>query len=501
MLMNIVYSMIFWISIVILLVFMYPNLKIYKIGIDEAGLKEWGVGLSLLIYLLVVLCLPMNLSPIYGESRGQRQQYEKQAEAFLKGQLYLDIPVDKNLIDMPNPYDPAARDAAGVDFQYDTAFYNEHYYMYFGVVPVFLFFLPILLIFGHAVTGYHVTQFIVVLTVLGIALLLKKLTSIFFPKFTFGIYILLVIVFSSISTWYVVSAPTLYTVPNITSIMLMMYSFLFYVKAIWDDCSDNKSIVWTVIGALLGALAFGGRPTIAFANIMVIPFVIAYFKRRGFSLSLLLKVLLAVIPYLAVGSGLMMYNYLRFDNPFEFGQSYQLTTADQSMYMDMASRFSLKEEIHGLVHYFVISSRNINVLELGAFISFPVLLFIIFGILNKKILLEMIKDGIFLSALFMGVVALIIASIDTIWSPYFWPRYRMDIYWIVCVLAFIVIGYLLKVFDKSKFLKICICVSSSISAAMCFLMCIYPFDHNFAFHYKLTVAEILKSLATFGVLK
>jgi hypothetical protein len=37
----------------------------------------------------------------------------------------------------------------------------------------------------------------------------------------------------------------------------------------------------------------------------------------------------AVMPILLIGFGLMLYNYLRFDNPFEFGLHYQLTGNQQ----------------------------------------------------------------------------------------------------------------------------------------------------------------------------
>ena len=38
------------------------------------------------------------------------------------------------------------------------------------------------------------------------------------------------------------------------------------------------------------------------------------------------------MPYVAVGVALMCYNYARFEDPFEFGQAYQLTVADQHLY-------------------------------------------------------------------------------------------------------------------------------------------------------------------------
>ena len=55
-------------------------------------------------------------------------------------------------------------------------------------------------------------------------------------------------------------------------------------------------------------------------------------RQRKISINLLRKLFFAALPYLLVAILLMLYNYIRFDNPFEFGQAYQLTVANQSNY-------------------------------------------------------------------------------------------------------------------------------------------------------------------------
>ncbi|MBR3537441.1 MAG: hypothetical protein IKN79_00015, partial [Eubacterium sp.] len=42
------------------------------------------------------------------------------------------------------------------------------------------------------------------------------------------------------------------------------------------------------------------------------------------------RLLLAASPYIVTAAALMTYNYVRFENPFEFGQTYQLTVVDQT---------------------------------------------------------------------------------------------------------------------------------------------------------------------------
>ena len=38
-----------------------------------------------------------------------------------------------------------------------------------------------------------------------------------------------------------------------------------------------------------------------------------------------------LIPFIIVGLGLMYYNYIRFDSPFDFGANYNLTTNDMTL--------------------------------------------------------------------------------------------------------------------------------------------------------------------------
>ena len=112
--------------------------------IEKFNMK-WKVITAITAIFTVLLCtLPMNLSPMWnGEIPEHRNQYELLADSMLNGHLYIDYDdIDENLLKMENPYDTDARKEQNVRVHWDNAFYNGHYYMYFGVAPVILTFIP-----------------------------------------------------------------------------------------------------------------------------------------------------------------------------------------------------------------------------------------------------------------------------------------------------------------------------------------------------------------------
>jgi hypothetical protein len=87
---------------------------------------------------------------------------------------------------------------------------------------------------------------------------------------------------------------------------------------------------WLVAASLAYGLGVGARPTMLFgAVILLVPVAQAWSevskqdKRRWSVVARLLAA--AMVPITFIGFGLMLYNYLRFNNPFEFGQHYQMS--------------------------------------------------------------------------------------------------------------------------------------------------------------------------------
>ena len=374
-----------------------------------------------------------------------KNQYELMADALLKGQVYLEYgDMDRRLLEMPNPYDTKARRELGVRYHWDHAFYKGRYYMYFGVVPVFLLFIPFKLITGASLTTYHATQVLVGMSIIGLFLFFRLLSKRFFPKLSFPVYLFLGAAISVTSMVHCVAKPAMYMTAFAAAFCMEIWSVYFYVKAVWATEDENRAIFRAFLGALFGALAFGCRPSIALGNLIVIPCLIVFLRGHKFSGKLLLKLAAAASPYIIIGALLMFYNYIRFENPFEFGQSYQLTVADQSAYGSLFSRLSARGLLNGAT-FFLTRSEDLvaefpHIVEGGVFYTYPVFGAGLFALTNKKTRTA-IRANKFVLFLLGGIATIgVIIMMDVVWTPYLLARYREDMMWLLGMLVFLAVG-------------------------------------------------------------
>ncbi|MBO5322681.1 MAG: hypothetical protein J6A88_01080 [Oscillospiraceae bacterium] len=426
------------------LYFFRPSSKFHRFTLTDSFKKKTLATILVIVLTISICILPMNDFDLWnGQNPGHRNQYELMAENLLNGRLHFAYGDEYTLEGLENPYDPAERKEAGIYYHWDHAYYNGQYYMYFGIVPVLITFLPYRVITGEALTTYRATQVYTAVFILGIFALFHLLTSLFFKKLPYSVYLALSAAISVMSVWYASAEPALYCTAITAALALEIWSIYFFVKAVWDAKEENKQILYATVGAILGALVFGCRPSIALANIVVIPMLIVYLKKNQLTAPLLGKLILAAVPYLVVGLALMCYNYVRFDDPFEFGQAYQLTVADQTGYkfeLTMPILVKIANGISKMLFGQTIQSVNFPYPNHGgAFFNFPILLLCNFAF--AKPARKLIQEHK-LTPLLIGLIVsvIIIIGIDVMWTPYILNRYYMDIYFLLGILVFICIG-------------------------------------------------------------
>lgn len=477
----------------------YPGFKqlaadLHGSTVDFAQQRS-RILILLVVFLLLLLCLePMGWAPLWnGEVPGHRDQYEKITQAFLNGQLYFDTEVDPALLALENPYDPDARTESGVynrqwNDMWDHAYYDGHYYMYFGVVPVLLVFMPYQLLTGHPLTTYHATQIFAALFIVGLFMLFAYLTKRFFPKIPLCIFFLLSSAVAIMSIWYCVAAPALYCTAIMSAICLMVWSLYLFCRAVFDEGTNWKTFLFAALGSLCGALAFGCRPTIALGNLVVIPLLITFFRQRKLTLKQMGLTALCALPYVAVAIGLMWYNNARFGNPFEFGQSYQITTADQSQYGDILSRIQwrpLFENIKKALFRF-----DSGPLDYGIFFAFPILLLSVVGPVRKGSRTYLVKSGLGLMIPVILVTVLVIIAMSILWTPYLLPRYTTDYLWLMGIALFLSVGALYQREKVNPRLTLIVGLLSVATIVVCICLFLTPYDANYASHKNLNLAWV-----------
>ena len=454
------------------------------------------------LFTIAIAVVPMKICPVYnGEELNFRNQYEKMTESILNGHLYLEYDVDPRLMEMDNPYDPIARDEEGVDYHWDHAFYNGHYYMYFGVVPVFLTFLPYKLITGLTLTTYHATQLYTALFIAGLFVFFQKVKKNMFPSLSLHLQLEMSVAFSLMSVWFISARPALYCTAIAAGICMEIWSFVFFFQAVFVEKSENKQISTAFWGSLFGALAFGCRPTAALANLVVPFFLIVYLKKRSkIDAKLIAKLLLAALPYFIIAALLMAYNNARFDSPFEFGQAYQLTVTDQRDYSKPLYERNLDP-------FTMIYQVALCLFGLGrsTWTSFPGLVYefpavmLISLILCKRVNRELSSKkvlGITLSAVF--TVAVILFN-QLIYAPslYEYERYKSDYVWLICISCFFAVASYAETCKNTGKMKTTDIVFSFVlaeSALASFALFCWPYDRNFTLYYHEELSVFFENL-------
>ena len=332
--------------------FFRSSSAIWKERLDlRKGHQTIQLGILLIICSIFLIWLGtitnqgqwLNLGAHYEDSIRHIQdgnQYNHLADAILKGQSYLDLPVADFLNEMENPYDTKVRQELsrpedGQLAYWDYAYYNGKYYCYFGVVPCLLTFLPIKALTGLDLRTDYVVVLFAVLSFLAAATFLYQLTKIYFRPVSFGKYIISVLfMFFSAGFFEQAVFPRLYSIPILSSLFFIFIGFSLLTKA-KRLRRETGSLPrrYLIAGSACIALTLGCRPQHILSCILILVLFWdeiherLFFSRKGFA-----NTASVLAPFILVAIPILYYNFIRFDSPFNFGASYNLTGADMTSY-------------------------------------------------------------------------------------------------------------------------------------------------------------------------
>lgn len=272
----------------------------------------------------------MRNNDFYSRYDAMTMHYARLAESLAEGHFDINLDVDQNLKKLSNPYDSTLRLRENALYHWDYAYYNGKYYVYFGIVPVLLTYLPFYLITGTHILTYWVVILGLVLTCIGLLVFMWHICKYYFPKTPVVLFLLLYLLgINAIGGSYLSHAPDFYSVPIIFSISFVLWGISGILKA--TQAKGKTKYFLLIISAFFMALVAGCRPQFLVASFLLIPllwnevFANGKLKKSGYKI-----ILCIIIPYLIVAIGIMYYNYARFQSVFDFGAKYNLTYDDMT---------------------------------------------------------------------------------------------------------------------------------------------------------------------------
>ena len=333
-------------GILILLYIFRPSSPIYKHKYSEAKNLRYNLTVAFLALECIILVFVGTMNPsflgfditddgiVFSElAYKHHNQYDELAQAMLQGKTYIDNnDVPQSLIDMDNPYDTTARyftsSLTGDTYRWDVAYFEGHYYVYFGIVPLLLMYLPFRAIvdapFPSAV-GVIAFAFIFAI---GVFKLLGIICEKKFKNVSVGTFLLTALAtVNCCGVMFLVKRPDFYSVPIMTGLAFVVWGIFLWIKGLNTEKLRN---LFFVAGSLCLALSVGCRPQLVLVCALALPIFAKYFftEKKITTKKGLVNILVLAVPFVIVAAGIMYYNYIRFGSVTDFGSGYNLTTND-----------------------------------------------------------------------------------------------------------------------------------------------------------------------------
>ena len=283
-------------------------------------LKPGWYALSCLVFLFYVGTATSSNRPFHPRDTSG-EFYNQLTDSLMQGHTYLAARPSPQLLALRDPYDPAANERFRL---HDASLYRGRYYLYFGVAPAVVLYVPWRLLTGQrvsddiAVTVFSMGGYAFSCLLLYLLLEASKVRVRWFLSLAAA---------GGLGLGQV--APILLRRPRVYEVAVTAgYCFLlgglyFLVRRVLRPDSGR----WLpVLAAVFFGLAAASRPHCAIvAGVAAVLYGTYLFRVRGPVRRVWMREFAGFALPLAVAGGLIgWYNYLRFDNPLEFGHRYMV---------------------------------------------------------------------------------------------------------------------------------------------------------------------------------
>ena len=452
------------------------------------GTKQQRMITAAVIVLLMVMAWMLtHVNPICITSPWpHHKQYQELAEVMAEGHFYLNAEPSDGLLNAVNPYDTIYLQANGIDYMADYAYYDGKYYVYFGVVPELLLYLPVYLLTGHHMPNYIAVFLFYCGFILAVFALYREVIKRWFSHTPYFLYLMLCSLTVCCGNYlFVIARPDLYDTPIMAANMLTVAGLWLWLKGKYSESAKGR-VCCLLSGSLCMALVAGCRPQMLLFSTLAIPLFLDEFKpRQGLINKKFVRDAASIcLPYLFVAIGIMYYNAARFGSPFDFGATYSLTSNDMTK-----RSFNLSQTLLGLWHYILrppviesdlpflqgiqISSASymgrLNAeYTYGGILASNAFLWILFSVRRSKNLLR--EKGLYLLTMISIVVTVILSVVDVTGAGIL-QRYMVDMIWGIWFAAvLLMLAWVEKSVDKGTLKTVALFL-----IAVCLLQAAYGF--------------------------
>ena len=341
-------------------------------------------------------------------------QYADLAKALAGGQFFLNESPPEALAQISNPYDNALRDALGISARWDCAYFDGHYFVYFGILPVLLMHLPFYLLTGAALPNWFAVACFSSAFIIGLLFLISCIAKMLNKHISLAALILAFC--SCLAISFIANAlrfPAIYVVCISCAMALVVWGISFWIKALTPKTATQKDIAqqdaaqknatqenaaqkamvqetlmqkntsgfyihpaWGFAGSAFMAATILARPTFLIYSLFGVALIVGAFmlhKQRGVklannigaaeanSLHTVAALVISIIPYLLFFGIAAYYNNARFASPLDFGAAYNLTSNDL-----VHRGFDIQRALSGIfVYLFQLPNYQLNYPFLG----------------------------------------------------------------------------------------------------------------------------------------
>ncbi len=269
------------------------------------------------------------ISAFFGIASGNRETYRLRAytyshynllvDGFLSGHLYMDLTPATDA-------ERSGREAAASSYRmHDTSLFNGKYYLYFGVAPAVVLFLPWKVLTGSHLPQYWAAAIFASLGYLAAVALLGRLRREHFPGLSRGLLFLGALLLGIISWWpLLLGRVGVWEIPIASAYCFACLTVLLIHRSV----RDGRATWWLAAASLAYGLAVGSRPNYVLGTaVLALPLLYLWRRERPSPEGSRVwagRLCAAVIPVAGVGALLAAYNYLRFGSALEFGTRYMV---------------------------------------------------------------------------------------------------------------------------------------------------------------------------------